>query len=102
MIEEGAVELVVPGNLPIGCSAGLLTVVNNDNKDDYDQFGCLTAYNNFVEYYNEQLKLAIEKLRQKNPQARIIYADYYGDAKRFFQAPQQYGELSVFYVLFIG
>ncbi|KAJ1440781.1 SGNH hydrolase superfamily [Sesbania bispinosa] len=91
LIEEGAVELAVPGNFPIGCISGVLTLVNITQKDDYDQFGCLTSYNTFIEYYNGQLKQAIETLRQKHPQVKIMYFDYYNDAKRLFQAPQQYG-----------
>ncbi|KAJ4846874.1 hypothetical protein Tsubulata_011877 [Turnera subulata] len=91
LIEEGAVELMVPGNLPIGCSAVYLTLLRSQNKADYDQNGCLKAYNAFSKYHNNQLKLALEKLRQKYPHARIMYADYYGAAKRFYHAPQHYG-----------
>ncbi|KAK7401173.1 hypothetical protein VNO78_12493 [Psophocarpus tetragonolobus] len=91
LIEEGAVEIVVPGNFPIGCNSAVLTVVNSGNKDDYDKFGCLAAYNVFIEYYNWQLNQAINTLRQKYNHVKMIYFDYYGDAKRLFQAPQQYG-----------
>ncbi|KAG4982369.1 hypothetical protein JHK87_027118 [Glycine soja] len=91
LIEEGAVEVVVPGNFPIGCNSGVLTVVNSGNKDDYDQFGCLAAYNIFIKYYNWRLNQAIEALRQQKNHVKIIYFDYYGDARRLFQAPQKYG-----------
>lgn len=91
LIEEGATELAVPGNFPIGCSAAFLSHVDSKKKEDYDEFKCLIAYNTLVEYFNEQLKNAIETLRGKNPQAKIIYFDYYNDAKRLYQAPQQYG-----------
>ncbi|XP_004516452.1 GDSL esterase/lipase At5g45910-like [Cicer arietinum] len=91
LIEEGAIELVVPGNFPIGCNAAFLTMVDSKKKEDFDEFGCLVAYNNLVEYFNEQLKNAIKTLQQKNSQAKIIYFDYYNDAKRLYQAPQQYG-----------
>ncbi|KAJ1398795.1 SGNH hydrolase superfamily [Sesbania bispinosa] len=91
LIKEGAVELAVPGNFPIGCISGVLTMVNSTQKDDYDQFGCLIGYNTFIEYYNGQLKQAIETLRPKNPKVKIRYFDYYNDAKRMFQTPQQYG-----------
>ncbi|KAL5146325.1 GDSL esterase/lipase [Glycine soja] len=57
LIEEGAVNLVIPGNFPIGC---------------------LMAYNAFIKYYNEQLKKAIKILRQENTNAKITYFDYYG------------------------
>ncbi|PIN18847.1 Sinapine esterase [Handroanthus impetiginosus] len=91
LIEEGAVELVVPGNLPIGCNPVYLTLFRTTNKAAYDQHGCLKAYNAFSKYHNSQLKLALEKLRQKYPHANISYADYYGAAKRFFHAPLHYG-----------
>ncbi|NP_001242867.1 GDSL esterase/lipase At5g45910-like precursor [Glycine max] len=91
LIEEGAVELVVPGNFPIGCNSAVLAIVNSEKKEDYDQFGCLIAYNTFIEYYNEQLKKAIETLRKNNAHVKITYFDYYGATKRLFQAPQQYG-----------
>ncbi|PHU19091.1 GDSL esterase/lipase [Capsicum chinense] len=91
LIEEGAVELIVPGNLPIGCSAVYLTLFGTPNKDAYDKNGCLKAYNAFSKYHNAKLKLAIEDLRKEYPQAKIIYADYYGAAKRFYHAPKHYG-----------
>ncbi|KAL5146312.1 GDSL esterase/lipase [Glycine soja] len=75
---EGAIKLVVPGNFPIGCNYVVLVIVNSDKKDDYDQFGCLTAYNAFIKYYNKQLKKAIETLRHENPNVKITYFDYYG------------------------
>ncbi|CAJ1975545.1 unnamed protein product [Sphenostylis stenocarpa] len=83
LIEEGAVQLVVPGNFPIGCNSAVLATVNSDNKDDYDQFGCLTSYNTLIENYNEQLKKNIETLRQKNTHVTITYFDYYGATIRF-------------------
>lgn len=91
LIEEGAVELLVPGNLPIGCSAVYLTLFGSPNRTDYDRNGCLKAYNAFSKYHNNQLKTALQMLRQKYPHARIIYADYYGAAKRFYHAPQHHG-----------
>lgn len=91
LIEEGAVELVVPGNLPIGCNSVYLTLFQTPNKAAYDKNGCLKAYNNFAKYHNAQLQLALEKLRQKYPHAKIIYADYYGAATGFFHTPKHHG-----------
>jgi len=102
LIEEGAVELVVPGNFPMGCSAGILTLVNSNKKEDYDEFWCLVAYNNLVEYFNGQLKNSIETLRQKHPEVKIIYFDYYNDAKRLYQTPQQYGEQYLYIIIYFG
>lgn len=98
LIKEGAMELVVPGNLPIGCSAVYLTLFGTPNKTAYDQNGCLKVYNGFSKYHNSQLQIALEKLRKEYPHAKIIYADYYGAAKRFFHSPKHYGN-SLFIVL---
>ncbi|XP_076934476.1 GDSL esterase/lipase At5g45910-like [Bidens hawaiensis] len=91
VIEDGAKEVVVPGNFPIGCSASYLTLFGTQNKTAYDGNGCLKAYNAFSKYHNAQLKLALEKLRQKYPHVRIIYADYYGAAKALFHIPRHLG-----------
>ncbi|AES71072.2 GDSL esterase/lipase At5g45910 [Medicago truncatula] len=94
LIEEGAVELVVPGNFPMGCNTDILSKKISQKKEDYDEFGCLIAYNTLIEYFNEQLKKSIETIKQKHPQAKIVYFDYYNDAKRLYQTPQQYGFIS--------
>lgn len=93
LIEEGAMELVVPGNLPIGCSAVFLTLYQSPNKSDYDPTnGCLKAFNGFSKYHNSQLKIALANLRRRYPHAKIIYADYYGAAHQFFHSPLHHGE----------
>ncbi|TYG65209.1 hypothetical protein ES288_D06G167900v1 [Gossypium darwinii] len=91
LIEEGAVELMVPGNFPIGCSAVYLTLFESPKKEDYDRHGCLKAFNGFAKYHNNQLKQALDTLRQKYPHARIFYADYYGAAMRYVHAPLHHG-----------
>ncbi|KAI4368140.1 hypothetical protein MLD38_016732 [Melastoma candidum] len=92
LIEEGAVELMVPGNLPIGCSAVYLTLFQTPNSSEYDpRDGCLKKYNTFAKYHNEYLKKALQLLQQKYPHTRITYADYYGAAMRIFRAPRHYG-----------
>jgi len=91
---------VVLGNFSIGCNAGILSRVNSHKKEDYDEFACLIAYNTFMEYYNAQLKNSIETFKQKHPQAKIIYFDYYNAAKRLYQSPQQYGMQSNYFIFF--
>lgn len=86
-------ELVVPGNLPIGCSAVYLTLFRSPNEAVYDKRNrCLKAFNGFSKYHNSELKRALGALRLKYPHARIIYADYYGAAMPFYHAPQHYGK----------
>ncbi|XP_068482577.1 GDSL esterase/lipase At5g45910-like [Phaseolus vulgaris] len=90
LIKEGAVQLVVPGNFPIGCNSYLLHTVNSDKKEDYDSFGCLKPYNAAIKYFHEHLRKAVDTLRQQNPHVNITYFDYYDAALRLFQAPEKY------------
>ncbi|PKI64665.1 hypothetical protein CRG98_014954 [Punica granatum] len=92
LIEEGAVNVVVPGNMPIGCIPAYLTTFQGSNPSDYNsKTGCLDTFNAFSEYHNEQLLEALKKLRKKYPQARIMYADYYGASIDFYYKPKRYG-----------
>ncbi|KAI3892154.1 hypothetical protein MKX03_037701 [Papaver bracteatum] len=70
LIKEGAVTFMVPGNLPIGCSLAYLTQYKSPNKEDYDENGCL---------------------KKLYPHAKIIYADYYNAAMKFFASPEKFG-----------
>ncbi|KAL8103643.1 hypothetical protein AgCh_028005 [Apium graveolens] len=91
LIEEGAVELVIPGNLPIGCLPAYLTVFLTPERKAYDKNGCLKAHNSFAKYHNNQLKSALRKLRRKYPQAKIMYADFYNAAKQYVHTPLHHG-----------
>ncbi|KAK2375545.1 GDSL esterase/lipase [Trifolium repens] len=90
LIKEGAVELVVPGNFPIGCSASILSVVK-DQTEKYNKFGCFTTFNTVTEYFNDKLINSLNTLRENYPNVKIIYFDYYNAAKRLYEEPQQYG-----------
>lgn len=87
-------ELVVPGNLPVGCSAAYLTIFYGlIDKASYDpRNGCLKPLNSFAMYHNNLLQSSLERLRQRYPHANIIYADYYGAAIRFFHTPKRFGK----------
>ncbi|KAM0939490.1 putative carboxylesterase [Dioscorea sansibarensis] len=92
LINHGVVHLVVPGNLPIGCSAMYLTLYHTPNKAAYENGnGCLKAFNGFAKYHNSLLRQSLETLRHKYPQARIMYADYYGAAIPFVHSPKHFG-----------
>ncbi|KAJ8638880.1 hypothetical protein MRB53_015574 [Persea americana] len=94
LIEQGALNLLVPGNLPIGCSTLYLTLFYTPNREEYDpRNGCLKALNGISKYHYSLLKAALKKQRQKYPHAKIIYADYYGAALKFFHSPEHFGEL---------
>lgn len=97
LIKVGAKTVVVPGNLPIGCSPAYLTYYySQSSKDDkdYDSFGCLDWLNKFSEYHNQILQNELNRLRKIHPHASIIYADYYNAAAQFYGSPNNFGTLS--------
>nr|XP_010925697.1 GDSL esterase/lipase At1g28570 isoform X2 [Elaeis guineensis] len=92
LIKNGAVNLLVPGNLPFGCSSVYLTVFNSPNKEEYDPTtGCLKWLNAFAKYHDALLRRALDELRRKYPRARIMYADYYGASIQIGRSPQRFG-----------
>ncbi|OAY67916.1 GDSL esterase/lipase, partial [Ananas comosus] len=95
LINNGAIHLMVPGNLPFGCSSVYLTLFGSVRKADYDRRnGCLKKFNSFAKYHNALLRRALARLQRKYQRARIIYADYYGAAIPFSHAPKHFGEIT--------
>ncbi|KAI3764921.1 hypothetical protein L2E82_14938 [Cichorium intybus] len=92
LVELGAKTVLVPGNLPIGCSAAYLTLYHTFNKTEYDNLtGCLIQFNKFSKYHNELLVKKLDQFRELHPDVNIIYADYYNAAMQFFRSPGKYG-----------
>ncbi|KAG9443423.1 hypothetical protein H6P81_014763 [Aristolochia fimbriata] len=93
LIEHGATSLVVPGNLPIGCSPSYLAnpMNNSPGEDDRDsKTGCLNHFNAFAEEFNQQLRKELDRLRARH-RVNIVYADYYNAAMRVFRSPHRFG-----------
>ncbi|KAK7332020.1 hypothetical protein VNO80_28766 [Phaseolus coccineus] len=91
LIGLGARTLMVPGNLPIGCSVIYLTIYETKDKNEYDESGCLKWLNEFAEYYNHELQIELDKLRALHPHANIIFADYYNAALPLYRDPTKFG-----------
>ncbi|KAK7332022.1 hypothetical protein VNO80_28768 [Phaseolus coccineus] len=91
LIGLGARTLMVPGNLPIGCSAMYLTVYETKDENEYDESGCLKWLNEFAEYYNHELQIELDKIRELHPHANIIFADYYNAALPLYRDPTKFG-----------
>ncbi|KAI3872862.1 hypothetical protein MKX03_029151 [Papaver bracteatum] len=91
LIKEGAVTFMVPGNFPIGCSALYLTLFKSPNKEDYDESGCIKWLNEFSVYHNKFLLKELAVLSEEYPSVKIIYADYYNVAMKFFKSPELLG-----------
>ncbi|XP_054777918.1 LOW QUALITY PROTEIN: GDSL esterase/lipase At1g28580-like [Prosopis cineraria] len=91
LIGVGAQMLIVPGNIPMGCSPFYLTNYASNNKKDYDEDGCLKWVNKFVEYYNKRLQAELNQLQELYPHANIIYADYYNATLPLYHSPKEFG-----------
>ncbi|EFH49386.1 GDSL-motif lipase/hydrolase family protein, partial [Arabidopsis lyrata subsp. lyrata] len=77
VIRAGAVNVVVPGNFPVGCFPIYLTSFPVKDPKAYDDKGCLKHLNEFAMDHNNQLQGAIASLRKEFPGVAIVYGDYY-------------------------
>lgn len=91
LIALGAVDIVVPGVLPIGCFPIYLTIYGTSNSGDYDSLGCLKKFNDLSTHHNNLLQTKITNLQRKYKSARIMYADFYQGVYDMVQNPQSYG-----------
>ncbi|KAM7481945.1 hypothetical protein LguiB_006528 [Lonicera macranthoides] len=91
VIHHGAVRVVVPGNFPLGCLPVLLTLFQTNNSSAYDESNCLKELNSLSIYQNELLQLAIKELKQENPNATIVYGDYYNAFQWLYRNAQYFG-----------
>uniref|UniRef100_A0ACD5VYP8 Uncharacterized protein n=1 Tax=Avena sativa TaxID=4498 RepID=A0ACD5VYP8_AVESA len=91
LIGLGAVEVVVPGVLPIGCFPLYLTLYGSSNQSDYDGDGCLKRFNDLSSYHNQLLQQAIFDLRSKYTGVRLMYGDFYSQVTEMVRAPVSFG-----------
>ncbi|CAA0833313.1 GDSL-like Lipase/Acylhydrolase superfamily protein [Striga hermonthica] len=79
----GAKRVIIPGNGPLGCFPYILTALETDNPDAYDEYGCLKTVNKFTVWKNKQLKKAMVKLKDEYPDVHILYGDMYNGLRRY-------------------
>ncbi|KAG8093899.1 hypothetical protein GUJ93_ZPchr0012g19301 [Zizania palustris] len=91
LIAMGAVDVVVPGVLPIGCFPIYLSIYGTSNSADYDSLGCLKEFNYLSTNHNSQLRSKIAALQTKYSSARIMYADFYSGVYDMVRNPAAYG-----------
>ncbi|KAJ3694256.1 hypothetical protein LUZ60_009736 [Juncus effusus] len=77
LLKQGVKHMILPGNVPTGCIPLVLTIHASSNKSDYDNLGCLKEFNAIGFQHNALLREAVVQLRDKYPEARISYGDYY-------------------------
>jgi hypothetical protein len=93
LVAMGAMDVVVPGVLPVGCFPIYLTVYGTSNAADYDNLGCLKKFNDLSTYHNSllQKRVAVLQTRYRKHGARIMYADFYNGVYDMVRNPQRYG-----------
>ncbi|KAK3156494.1 hypothetical protein QOZ80_2AG0108000 [Eleusine coracana subsp. coracana] len=91
LIAEGAVDLIVPGVMPTGCFPVYLNMLEEPVDGYGARSGCVRRFNTFSWVHNAHLKAALEKLRAKHPNVRIIYGDYYTPVIQFMLQPEKFG-----------
>ncbi|TVU12495.1 hypothetical protein EJB05_46146, partial [Eragrostis curvula] len=92
LIELGAVDIVVPGPLPVGCFAVYLTMIPSTNPADYDEYGCLKPLNSLSLYQNSLLRSRLAGLQARyGASAKIMYADYYTHVDQMVRNPARFG-----------
>ncbi|KAG6503018.1 hypothetical protein ZIOFF_035307 [Zingiber officinale] len=92
LIGLGAVDIIVPGLLPVGCFPLYLTNYQTPYKQDYGpKTGCARRYNTLSWLHNAQLRRALDDLRRKYPAISLRYADYYSQIFDFAINPLKYG-----------
>uniref|UniRef100_A0A453EEB0 GDSL esterase/lipase n=1 Tax=Aegilops tauschii subsp. strangulata TaxID=200361 RepID=A0A453EEB0_AEGTS len=94
MRHTGAVELVVPGVLPIGCFPVYLSIFLKQQPEMYGpRSGCIKDLNTLSWVHNALLQRKIAELRKKHPGVRIMYADYYTAVTQFVLHADNWGFL---------
>nr|XP_016470266.1 PREDICTED: acetylajmalan esterase-like [Nicotiana tabacum] len=91
VIRYGAKRIVVPGNFPLGCFPYYLTMFSSLDYEDYDEFGCLKAYNELAMYHNDYLERALSILKLEYSNVAIKYIDYYSAVKSILERPSYFG-----------
>uniref|UniRef100_A0A453QRM6 GDSL esterase/lipase n=1 Tax=Aegilops tauschii subsp. strangulata TaxID=200361 RepID=A0A453QRM6_AEGTS len=91
LVAMGAVDVVVPGVLPIGCFPIYLTIYGTSSAADYDALGCLKKFNDLSTYHNSLLQAKVSALQAKYKSARIMYADFYAGVYDMVRSPSKYG-----------
>ncbi|XP_057431556.1 GDSL esterase/lipase At1g28600-like isoform X2 [Lotus japonicus] len=91
LIDLGAVTLIVPGILPLGCNPAYLTGFATTDEEEYDRAGCLKWLNMFHEHHNDLLQIELNQLRVLYPLTNIIYADFFNAALQIYKSPENFG-----------
>ena len=85
----GARSFWVYNTRPIGCFPVILTRFPSAEKDSA---GCAKPYNELADHFNVELKKALAQLRNKLPQATIVYVDVYSALYSLYTSPAEYGK----------
>ncbi|KAK9117670.1 hypothetical protein Sjap_016617 [Stephania japonica] len=90
VIDMGASKVLVPGQFATGCIPMSLSSMQAIGMNS-DENRCIKSYNLGAEGFNSLLQQALSELRQSNPDAVIVYADYYKSMINVLNNAQKFG-----------
>ncbi|XP_021715053.1 GDSL esterase/lipase At1g28650-like [Chenopodium quinoa] len=85
VINLGVIQIIVPGNFPMGCLAVYRALYKTNDSRMYDELQCLKNFNQFAKFHNKKLKQAIRELQKDHPHVTIVYADYFSAFKEILK-----------------
>ncbi|KAJ0049405.1 hypothetical protein Pint_15621 [Pistacia integerrima] len=88
LLKKGAKYVVVQALPTTGCLPLAMYLAPQDDRDD---IGCVKSVNNQSYTHNAALQAKLQQLRQKFPQAVIVYADYWNAFHTVMKSPEKYG-----------
>ncbi|XP_015699251.1 GDSL esterase/lipase At1g28600-like isoform X2 [Oryza brachyantha] len=93
LIKHGAKDLVVPGMIPSGCAPPVLAIfAGQAGPDEYEPAtGCLKAQNELAVHHNSLLQESLQGLRDRHPDASIVYADFFSPVMAMVRSPGKFG-----------
>ncbi|KAL8056571.1 hypothetical protein ABFX02_04G127200 [Erythranthe guttata] len=74
LMNKGAKYIVVQGLPQTGCTTYSFSL---SSPEDRDEMGCVASMNKLSSAHNSALQAKLNVIKNQNPQAVIVYADYY-------------------------
>ncbi|XP_074280779.1 GDSL esterase/lipase At1g28600-like isoform X3 [Silene latifolia] len=93
LIGLGATQVVLPGNILMGCMPVYLAGSIPNDSIFYDETKCIKILNDFAKFHNDQLHQAIRQLQLNHPDIAIVYMDLAKGMKKILHHPTSFGHV---------
>ncbi|KAK2970254.1 hypothetical protein RJ640_021690 [Escallonia rubra] len=89
IFQHGGKNFWVYNSGPLGCLPQELAA--SKKGSEFDQYGCLLRFNQFIKAYNDKLSALCEELRSEMKEVTIVYVDVYTAKYELFANFTRYG-----------